>query len=179
MSLLTKAEVLALLADNDSGDISPEDVREIVHLSQGIYGGLSNNHSGIIMQQFNDTPTQVRQWNNALPSIGIVPEVSGATSGTLTIQVSGTYELRGMFSFNGNNNITYHLHVFSDGAELDPHIGFTRKVGTNNDVGSAGFCGLVELPSGSVLSVYADADDGANLRDLNIEEGSFVAKKVG
>jgi len=75
-----------------------------------------------------------------------------ASAGTITAQTVGNYTVTCALSFSGSADTKIQGHLFINGV-VDEHIGFSRKLGSSGDVGSASMSGYIELNDGDVVSV--------------------------
>lgn len=89
-------------------------------------------------------------------------DVADGTADHLTIESSGdgVYHITLSVSFSGTGNSTFTGKVFNSGVATT--VGFSRKLGTGGDVGSAGCSGLLDLSNGDELSVRFTSDSGSD-----------------
>lgn len=175
MALLTKTELLALLPDNVTGEISPGDLRDIVNNVMGVYGGIVHSESGVATQTIGTTPETILQWEFAMPSNGVVVDVSGVNSGSITVQVDGDYEIHYSLTYMGTTN-DYHVHLYKDDALVHPQIGMITK-GSAADSINMSMNTIVTLASGDKMSLYINCS--ANNKIFDIEHGMFIMKRLG
>jgi len=174
MALITKTDLLALLPDNITGEISPADVREIVNNVLGGYGGMVHSESGVGTQTISTTFVKVQQWEFATPSNGIVADVSGVNSGTITVPVDGDYEVHYDLDFIGSPNL-YHLHLYKNDELIHPQIGTSVK-GAADPV-NVSFNTIVTLSADDELSIYINC--AATNKLFDIEHGQLLVKRIG
>lgn len=167
------ADLLALLADNSSGDISAQDVRDVVVSLHGVYGEMYVT-GGASAQSLDTTPAQLTGFAANGNSSGTTPD---HTNDQITVGTDGVYLVHGQFSAIGETGTTYELELRSNGS-LVPGIRckFTASMTVGDHV-SASFIGLVTLAADDVLSVYGESDDagGAN---LTLVEAQLVVHRV-
>lgn len=172
----SKADLLALFADNITGAISEQDLRDFVVSLLGEYGSLKTI-SGVTNQAQTATPVKMTGWTADGLSVGVT--VAHAND-EMTIVTDGVYRVEWDACFIGTNSKTYLLALYVDtgGGYADaglPRI--ERKLGTGGDVGSAHMHGEVSLGAGDKIAIYSHSSDGGTA--FTLKEGSFTAKRIG
>ena len=172
----TKAELLTLFADNITGDISEQDMRDFIASVFDEYGSLQIK-SGVTAQSVSATPQKLINWSSIGPSLGVVPDFA---NNEFTIGTDGIYEGVGMFMFSGSANKTYVMAMYADVGSgwVDggaPKI--IRKLGTGGDVGSASICVHASVSAGDKLSTFIWSTDGGTT--VTIHEATIMLKRIG
>lgn len=98
-----------------------------------------------------------------------------ATNANFTIQYDGIYKVCVSASFSGTANSTIHGDLFVNGAEVDK-IAFTRKLGSNGDVGSANMCGLYNASVNDVMDLRFKSDSSGGW--VHFENGNFNIQRL-
>lgn len=168
----TKAELLALIADNATGNISAQDVRDFLVTVMGGYASLKTIDGSTAQTGIGTTPVLFTQWDTNGDFNGLLPD--HITGNDITIDIAGVYHLNCAVSFAGSGSTTFELHLYINGTEADE--GLHRKIGTGGDIGSASFSGIVPLAALDVLTVYIEAD-GTN-KEVTVADGQFVVNQI-
>lgn len=167
----TRAELLASLADNSTGDISAQDLRDFLVTIMGGYASLKTVDGTTAQGSINATPAKVTTWDTNGAANGLIPD---HTTDDITVDVSGVYFVECDISFSGSGNSTFQVHLRVDGVEADE--GFHRKIGSGGDTGSAGFHGIVSLTAAEVLTVYIESQDGGTT--ITPSDAQFSAHQI-
>ncbi len=126
-----------------------------------VYGSLfSSGVSEIIQIPVADTNHRLSVFDQEGPSSGTTPN---ASDDQIEIGSDGVYLGLIGLSFNGTNNSTYGVHIFetsSGTSRTFDCIGFQRKIGTANDVGSALASGITVLRKGDLMEAQVHIIDG-------------------
>lgn len=168
----TRTTLQTTLADNTSGDISPQDLRDMLVSIMGIYGQLYT-HDGSSGQSVGATPEDL-EWS-AVQVEDAIDADAAAESITIGAGHDGVYLALAQFSFSGTASTTFQLHLAVDGSE-ESAIGCKVKLDSSGNVTSCSFCGLVELASGEEVTVTVEAD-GAS-KTFTLVHGQLVLKRV-
>lgn len=168
----TVAALQTLLANNVTGDISPQDLRDFLVTSLGVFGGIGIPTLASATQALTaDTPAKI-----TLFTAEVIQGVTAShANDQLTIVVSGWYKVNGCFSMESSaGNTIFDFIVNVDGSPSS--VAIQRKVSTGGDVGAASFSGLIELTAGEVLTLEATADDNTTLK---FTRAHFNAELIG
>jgi len=173
-----RADILALFADNTSGDISEQDLRDYVVSSWGVYGQLSIiDNSSYTQSSLATSPS----WTTLLhcdtsTANGVTPVATQSTTNTLTCATggAGVYFIWFVACFTGSSNATYLIKLFNNAVAT----GFQceRKIGTGTDVGNTDFHGIITLAEADVLDVRAQAD--AASKSITVQSGQFGIMRI-
>lgn len=166
--------LLALLADNTSGDISPQDLRDFVVSVLGEYAEIYVHDGSTAQTSITTTPTLLTGFASNGPDNGAC--VADAANDRITLGTAGDYEVSAQFSFSGTLSTTFTLHARLDAVEV-AQIACTRKLGTGGDVGSCSFTGILTSTAGQQLTVYVESDAGGGA-SMTLIQGQLVAKRV-
>lgn len=162
----------ALLADNEAGDISPQDVRDFLVSALGVYGSISCFEA--VTQQVNpDTGAKLTCFTANGNSNGTTPD---HTNDQITIGIAGNYDIAFQASFSGTISSEMRFRLRID--DVEQSYGCTRKLGTGGDIGSASFFAPgVTLALNEVVTVYVEADGATD--DLTVADAQFTVHMVG
>jgi hypothetical protein len=171
----TKTQILALLADNTTGDISPQDVRDWLVSSWGGYASININNGVTAQVTGGSTPVKFTGFNTTEgsngPSNGYTPDKTGSD---ITIDLDGVVLITCGFAFSGTGNTEFEVYCYKNG--VDTGLGFHRKLGTGGDVGSAGFTGILSVSASDYLELYIETPAGS--ASMTAENVQFCATQI-
>ncbi len=172
----TYAELIALLADNATKNVSEQDIRDLVE-SVFQYGGIQmkTSDSPSAGQSIGTSYVKLTQFT-ATEDVSSNDITASAANDNITIARAGVYAIHCSLSFSGANNSTWKSSIFIDDVDADT-IGFIRKLSTAGDVGSATAFGIHLIGAGEVLDVRVKADGAA--KNFTLESGMFFVFRVG
>ena len=151
----TLAEILALNADNATGDISPQDRRDSIVSMFGVYGGIHLADGATPQAGITTTPEKFTGF--ALNGISSDMTVDH-TADSITVGTDGVYFISFEISWSGTGNTTFQFHVRVDGVEQP--FGDERRLGAGGDVGSVSFLAPLILSAAEVITIYVETDAG-------------------
>lgn len=164
----------SMLANNITGNISPQDLRDFLVTALGVYGSISVA-DGSTQQDDPYTGAKLTCYTTNGNSNGTTPD---HTDDSITIGVAGNYDIAFQVSFSGTSSSTAAFRLRVNGAETSPVYGCTRKLGTAGDVGSASFLAPgVTLAVNDVVTIYVELDGATD--DLTVVDSQFTVKMVG
>lgn len=150
--------ILALLADNVIGDISPQDLRDAIVSMLGEYAEIYLHDGSTAQTGVTTTPTKMTGF-----------ATNGADEGNLVadaandqIDVSESMDVLVLFqcSFSGGANTTWQFHARISGVEQVASA-CERKLGAGGDVGSCSFiCLCAGLVDTDTIEVFVESDQG-------------------
>jgi hypothetical protein len=167
------SDLQALLADNATGDISPQDLRDFLVTSLGVYGGIYVSDGAAAQGSIDTSYTKITGFAGDAASSDTTPD---HTADTITIGVTGIYFVMANLSFSGTASVTFSVALYSQGVEQDIH--FARTISTGGDVGAAGLSGLISLTAADVLDLRIKASSGSG-RSITLVQGNFSVRMVG
>ncbi len=171
----TDAELIILLADNAGGDISEQDIRNLLE-SIFQYGGVCMPASATPTagQSIGTSYEKITQFTaDTLSSSGLTP---AHASDNITVVKGGKFIVFIGLSFSGSNNSTWVGSLFVDDVDQDM-ANFERKLSTAGDVGKIGSVGIVEVADGEVVDYRVKADNAA--KTIIVRNGALVLFRVG
>lgn len=140
---------------------------EIDEKLEGSFGEI-HLHDGVMAQSIptGSTYTKLTGFVDNGESVNMTPDVA---NNKIIITKTGYYKIDSSFSFeSGTGNVTFFCAPFKDDVEQDD-IHWNRKVSVANDVGSASFCGIIQ-----VTTVPCDID--VRIRHDNAGAIDFIPK---
>jgi hypothetical protein len=144
--------LLALLPDNTSGDISPQDVRDIVETLRAGHGEIYVSSSAAT--SFADTTT----WVEAAGTYTLSGNAHNWDENTnARLRYIGTADrvvhIAGSVSMTSSaNNQVVEIGIGKNGTILTPSIQ-RRKIGTGTDVGALALHGFIDVTLNDYLSI--------------------------
>ncbi len=171
----TFAELIALFATNITGDITEQNIRDLVE-SIFQYGEIEMPASAIPTagQTIGTSYTKITQFTMDLSSSTYI--TPSHADNQLTVVKGGVFMAFIGFSFSGSNNSTWTGSLFADGVDAD-EANFERKLSTNGDVGKVGSMGIINLADGAVIDYRVKAD--ASGKTFVMTNGSLILFRVG
>lgn len=168
-----RAAILALFADNTSGDISAQDARDMIVSVHGVYGMLYVA-AGAAAQSLTTTAAKLTGFAANGPNAGTTPDHA---NDQLTVGTAGVYLIHGQFSAIGETGTEYTLTLRKNGAAVtEIATGFTASL-VVGDVHSCSFCGLLSCAANDVLTVYGESNDAGGA-DLTLQNAQLTVYRV-
>ena len=170
------ADVLALLPDNSTGLISPQDVRDSVVSIFANYATIGTT-GGVTTQTTNSTPNtfdKVTLFQSDGIDNGCVS--ANAASNQIDVTVDGVYIVLWDVSFEGDSNTIY----FGDIELNDAVVQFGKwkaKVGSGGDPVHAGCSALVSAEAGDRISASIACESAS--ADFTPDEMTLTVIKIG
>jgi hypothetical protein len=171
-TIRTLTALLALLADNVTGDISPQDIRDVLVTVHGVYGGIYIQDGSTPQTGIDTTPTKMTGWAANTASAGTTPDQA---NNQITVGTDGVYLIWASVGFSGSNNTTFEGHLRID--DIESYAGFHRKLSAAGDVGSASFLSINILSADDVLSIYVESDAGGGA-SMTPADAQFIVFRV-
>ena len=164
-----------LLADNTSGQISPQKLRDFLVSSLGIYGSIYVKDGSTQQASLGSTPVKMTAFANDGHSHGTT---TAHASDQITIDVDGKYDVSFQCSFLGSASAEFQFWLRKNAVETD--FGCYRKLGATGDVGSCSFfASAIDLAATDVLTIYVETDDGGTADDMTVKNAQFSVRMVG
>jgi hypothetical protein len=165
MTIKTHTELTALFADNTSGDISPQDLRDFLDSIMSVYGAIFVS-AGVTGQVIaSGVPEQLTEWTHDGSANGVTPAFA---SDQITIDNDGVYAVNFAISFAGITNCVFQFTMYKNGSPMSPVLGAQRKTG-NTDVGSCGFNCQVSLVDGDIISIWVEGDQNGTFTAVDCQ----------
>jgi hypothetical protein len=164
----------ALLADNTSGDISPQDVRDFLVTALGTAGAITwlDNSTA----QSLTVAGGVTKIINAAADILSGGVTADFTNSKLTCPIAGVYII--LFAFSASSsvaNVLTSTSVFVNGVEQE-HSTIERLISSGGDIGAfAGFA-FTSVGAGEDIDIRMLVDKNTN---ITITQGQFGALLFG
>lgn len=167
-----RSELLTLLADNTSGAISPQDLRDFVVTALGGYGGV---YVSTPVSAFTCTSSTERTFPAYDATTASSDVVAAVPASTLTLPVAGDYLV--MFDISGSfdsNIVSAEFKVAKNGTATS--FTTTGDFTTSGTIYAVGTHGIITCAADDVLSVRVETDTTA---DFTISSGTFACAMLG
>ena len=166
------ATLLSNFADNSTGNISAEELRDFVVTALGVYGSITVNDASAEQVDIGTTDVKLTCFTADGNSNAMTPS---HTNDQITILVAGDYDVTFTCSFLASAGV-WQMHLAIDDV-LQPY-GFHRKIGIPGDVGSASFIAPgITLAVNEVLSVYVVSEGATD--DITVVDAALSVRLVG
>ena len=167
----SKADILTLFADNTSGNISPQDLRDFVVSLHSNYGCMYANG---VTDTF--TVTATPQMIDTFDTEGSSAGVSMSTAnGTITLPVDGVYRISFTASVYSTNNKTFVLELYKNDIATNRTVRRLSSSATDIEVLSAN-C-VNDFTASDVIDIRVYSTDGGT--SLTVTDIFFNAQMIG
>lgn len=172
-TIRTRDELLALLADNTTKNISPQDVRDVLISTFSVWSAIYTMENAVAQTGITTTPVKLANWTgNVAGKGGMTPDF---TDGSIEIPIDGDYLALAQVSWAGSVNQQYEIHVAIDTVESP--FGMHRKIGAGGDAGSASAIAPFEnLSITDKITLYVNTFPSGTAEITAIEAQLFVIK---
>ena len=160
-TIRTFAEILALFADNNNGDVSPQDMRDFVVTQRAHVGGLYVTTP--VATTFSDTSTAVKV-------LGTTALISNAVDFDMPVnnrlRYIGAQPIEALFVAGvsmtcGSNNQNTRMSFAKNGTVIEDSVA-GRKIGTGSDEGRGVILGGVQLNNNDYIEAFLVNTTGTN-----------------
>jgi len=172
-TIRTETQILALLADNITGDISPQDMRDII-VSLSVGGSMYVEDAAVTQVVGTSFELMVLLDANGR-SDGVTPDHT-ADSLTIDANADGEYVTHFDCTFSGTGSTEFDFHIRKNGLEVNGAGASKRKLGTGGDVGSMSMAGDLTLAEGDTVTVWIKADGSS--KDFILSDGRLSIKRI-
>jgi len=171
-TIRTRAQILALIADNSTGEISPQDLRDMMVSLMGVYGAILDTANGSAQTVAAAVPEKLTNFTENGLAVGMTPDFA---NNDLQVDYTGVYQVFGKVALQATaNNADVELHTRVDGVE-DP-AGSHTQLGSSGSVASATWMNIISLNAGEKLSIWATVDQNC---DITAEHSELIAIRIG
>lgn len=170
-TIRSRTALLALLADNTNGDISAQDMRDVLVSVHGVYGAIYAENGSTAQTGISDTAAKMTGFSANGISSGTTPDY---TNNQITLGSDGIYLVFLQVSFTGTASKTFECQIRNNDGNTNYHS--NRKLGATGDVGSASCLALLSCSANDVMSVYVLSSDGGS--SFTINEAQLVVYRI-
>lgn len=168
------AALLTLLADNTTGNISPQDVRDMLVSLHSVRGEffIADNEAGS-PQTIGTSFQKVSQLTSKGQESGVI--VDNVTDFDIQVGTTGVYLCLVSLSFSGTANTTFQISTFKNNVQQMVSK-ITRKIGSGGDVGDSAGVGMISCAADDLLDVRVIADGTG--KSFLVEDGQFNVLRI-
>lgn len=153
------AALLALTADNTSGDVSPEDLRDVITSLKVRYGSMHISSAVETVISAINTPTKVL----GTTTLGLSTDFDMPVNGRL--RYTGAADFAGVVVYGASitgasSNQDTTMWVYKDAAVV-PMSEAHRKIGTGSDIGRAVVISLVDFSTNDYVEAFIENDSSS------------------
>jgi len=171
-TIRTRAALLALLADNTTGEISAQDLRDMLVSIFGVYGVIKCIDRSTPQTVADGVAEKLENFCTNGLAVGMTPDKD---NNQITVDKTGVYVLCFAASIESNVvNTTIYAHFAIDAGIEDG--GFHQKIAPGGDVGSGACFDIVLINAAEVLSILIEADNDCT---ITMTDGQLVAVRIG
>lgn len=160
-----------LFADNSTGDISPQDLRDFLVSALGGYGHLYCAE-GSISQTASVLASKLTAWNNNGASSQTTPDHA---NDQITVGVGAVYLVMMSASLRADAGRTVKLQVYKNSVE-QTGISAEHNAQSSNDITTLSVSGVVTCSANDVISVYVSSS--VDFVTVTVSEASLTVKRV-
>ena len=171
-TIRTRAQILALLADNENGDISPQDLRDAIISMFGVYGAIYSKDNAVTQVLAAATAAKLLNFTKNGLGVGSTPDYQ---NGQITLDNGGAYIVLSQISAKSSAaDATIKGHLRLDAVEADG--GFHHTLTTADKLDSGMCVDLISANAAQVLSLYVESD---KTTALTAEQVQIIALRIG
>jgi len=167
----TLAALQALFADNTTGDISPQDLRDFLVSSMGGYGSIYVNGGSTAQTGITGTPAQMTGFATNGISSGTTPDHA---NDKITILTAGDYLINASASFIGSSSDIFQVEIYNN--TTGTGYAFNRFISAGGDTGDAGCNALITCAANDEISLYISSSTGGT--SFTPQEASLIVTRV-
>jgi hypothetical protein len=167
----TLAALITLFADNTSGDISPQDLRDFLVSVFGGYGSIYVNGGSTAQTGISGTPAKMTGFAVNGISSGTTPD---HTSDNITIITAGDYLINASVSFVGSSSDVFQVEIYNN--TTGTGYAFNRFISAGGDTGSASCNALITCAASDEISLYISSSTGGT--SFTPQEASLIVTRV-
>lgn len=171
-TIRTVPELIALFADNVTGDISPQDSRDFIVSALGVYGGIALINGVTAQAGLDTTPVQLTGFTADTVASGVIPDQA---NDQIEVDIDGVYLGLFQISFSGSNNTTFTFEFYIDG--VASNFAQDRRLNASGDIGGASMFALATLTKAEIITIFVNADGAA--KTLTAADMQLLLVRVG
>lgn len=166
------------LQDNAAGDISPEDLRNLMASAMGGYGGLKTTSGLSMIGTIGTTPVKYTMFDVILPSEG-VNVIASAGTDLIVVNIAGDYEV--FFTMHDDGGVSsaalFTFQVYVNGVAVTGLITFVAEDGaTGQLISQPVIGGIITIAAGNAVEIRVKAD--AASKTLTAASGQFYVRRI-
>ena len=167
-----RVAVLALLADNTSGDISPQDLRDLAVSTWGLYGAISF-YGKSATQSLNTTPATIVAYDTTGGNDGCSVSTG---SHNITISSDGVWMVEAHMTLTAFNSGTlYSFHIAKNGTRI-PGASAAIKTADTTDYKVVSMALTASFVNTDIITVQGESDAGGGQTVIPVH-GQLIVKR--
>lgn len=167
----SRTALLALLADNTTQQISPQDMRDVLVSLHGVYGCIYV-HAGATAQNITTTPAQLLAFATNGPSSGTTPDQA---SDQITVGSAGVYLMFSSVSATGESNTVFEYQFRVNDVDLSHH--FRARYAGPGAYESASGMAIHACSADDVVTLYAVSDQAGGA-DVTVDDAMLIVWRI-
>lgn len=172
-TIRSRAALLALLADNTTGDISPQDMRDVLVSIHGVYGEIRVEAGAAAQGSISTTPAKITGWNTTGLAAGTTPD--HATDNDISVLSDGIYRVTFSLSISAPTASTkFSFEVYKNGSATGIVAELTTNATPDEFIVAGG--GLISCSANDNIELYVYADAGS--KSITPTEGQLVVHRI-
>jgi len=165
--------VIALLPDNTSGEISPQDLRDFLVSIWGVYGALSVYNNGSA-QSLNTTPAKITAFSINGGGAGTTASES---SDQITIDTDGVFLVHFTATISAMTaNTLYSYHIAKNGTRVSG-ASAAVNVQSTNDVANVAITYVVSCAATDIITILGESDNGSGVNQT-VKHAQLVVHRL-
>lgn len=176
-TLRTWSQIVALLSDNETGEISAQDLRDAIYNVSNVYGGLFiRNGAQDLSFLLADSEKKIVNYNAAVDAAGLDADL---TNDRIIIPTNGagTYRLDFGISVQADGLSSIRLDIYKNGSRLIGHFGAPQADLPVDEAKTLASSGFVDLTTSDYLEMWL-ARSGSGSTTFNIQSAHLVLQKM-
>ena len=167
----TKTTVLALCPDNTTGQISPQDLRDVF---ASMRGGFAHAYTsaGVTALAVDATPVEITTLEHTGPTNGLV---LASNNSVVTVDLVGVYLVDFSCYFTGDVSDTFVFEIAVNGT-LSGRKSSVTTTAVVDTITESSCNALLELSALDTVSIFASSTSGGI--SITIKDATFTIKKV-
>lgn len=168
----TRSQLLTLLADNITGAITPQVIRDFLVSVFGIYGSIKAVDNAVPQSLVLSTPAKLITYSKNGLSVGVTPDYA---NGEVNLPNGGSYILFAQASMKSSvADVNLQARLAIDDTVIDGRFGLDLQTIGKED---SGFClDIVTVNAAGILSLRAETDKST---DITITNSQLMAFRIG
>ena len=168
----TRTELLAALADNTIGNISPQDMRDAIVSLFGIYGSVKAVNNAVVQALVAATAAKMTNFTKDGLAVATTPDF---TNNQIALPNGGTYVIFAQVSLKSSvASLGVKVNLAIDDVAGDGGFEFELPVAGESASGSC--VDILTVVAAEVLSLRVEADANNN---LTLIDGQLIAIRIG
>lgn len=166
----SRTALQSVLADNTSGDISPQDLRDLLVSVFGGYGGLYCT-AGASAQACTSTPAKLTSWNGTFTSTDLT---CSSSTDDITATVDSVVRASVSIAFTSGTATAVTFQIYKNGSAVTGAKSVSTVADTSETM-AAHIDAVVSVSASDVITVYVSTAASAN---VTVQEAQLVLSRL-